>query len=1647
MSSEPQSDSTEVVSAKETPIEVDKTSVFKAPARVKVALQLMYLDPEGRERYFPLDTPVRIKLESGKELMPRPQCDMGSGAWGFKVKRSEQSFTVEIVFDEETYIVNEPLGLDRRVSLLSKRSEVDKFADTVAQRKKLRSEVDAAKGETTDTAEQAELETDFDKCSKQTAAYRVFELPKKITLKNTDWKVTSKYARHYKKAEFKFDLETDKPDEIGTRNVPCKLVLDPHWQYLRFEYFDRYYGHGDKQKHKPVSLPPILIEGYDGEPGKLDADVTKRAYKSRSNWVSGSTEYDATHCIPWIIQRSADGTTAAAKPDADTTLAFLTDDEHRYIKSVEPLRREFAKLEQADADKPCADRLRYYDLPAVWKSRLFWCRLSDEDQGEFKSMVTKQTSLKQPLALSLDDIVLVDKDLNPFNVTDEDERVAVFYHEFKKPDGAAGGRDGAKYSNEGVYKVGPTREDASNKARADAETAEIEKQKAPARKQAEDKAREEEKLKAARAELSPKQTAKVKRYGAQAEKMLEKRIQERAQTIVLSKSAEKRIKRKADQAANAVVLDMAKVTAAGDAAAGSADTASDKGKGYPYSQVELRGSKRNYVADYPHWTRLVIVEGDSFEAFAARTEQDTSKADDATRVVGARAGVRWVKSAKEKSPSEQFSPRPKATKKPFFSIQPFFEHEFDHSRFTTRKHNGSTPYLKRYKEWSGSGYDGGSPHYWPYSNDAKFQCGRFDTMLLRCCGHKDDDEKSTVLNFFRFSFKFTTTGSLKSGMATKAQQAEYKHKALVNIMQRWNGPDSYLPADRALVEPREKTTPETRFAAQVIRFLQEVPDARAHIRLEVVNQNRCDMGSYNGIGHFKDSSPNPGGDGDFAAAHECGHAGGLEDEYTERWTTPSYFQPSFRGHLPGDPFLPDGTHWAGVPGVSVSDADVAASSGSIMKNNVRPRARHFWMQAEWLQMLYDKKFQVKFNSYTYVVEHHKNNANSKLNSVTFQRTFAFWPRAMTAGADNLPTVDGKKPPRYNAFLYQLGTDYYTKQVLPAKSQSVASALSGVPTPSADAYDGLLIVQVNLDLDWNVSTDHVEIRDNLAKMTKRVAKAHNFRNWASFQAGAPFQFNRCLLHFSPRFIVTTFSNDHSYCEGLGITEKSEYDSKVSKIRQEHGFHVSVIVDQSTSKHSKKRGFDLSNPSEPSLYLTYRDPWGKAVAQRAKSVAGYGKLAWLLYNNHWQGGPYLALDYAREACALLANAISSEATGAAALTKATQCYDQCKAVATAAATEAGNPGADVDSVRTAADGAKGTDTSAQQIVDVLAETDADDSHNDAGFLSDYVNLASSIAEVVFVVKDGIRKIVEGKDHSRTKVTEALTRADAKINEVTPVTVKDKAIAEAVPDELRTAVTSKATTGTPKPKDVRDEVESKGTTLKNQADQALQRAKAELTRATPPPIDAASVKGKALSATVPAAITTAANAPAATAQAVHDAVESAVHTLKEQCDKALTRADEELKRIKPADVRGAVYAGWVPGEVSLAVKKESERSGATPKSVRDKVKDWLDGHPAAGDASEASTYAWDLVYIVEDVRDAAKKKYDDIQSSIVDRLDVPQTDEVYRAAYDEADAKFLPEFSKHMRQWLGLATDHDLTPADYENIVKNVADPPVGIAMSNA
>lgn len=368
------------------------------PKGILVFLKLTYIGPEDAktEHIFPPDFPVTVVWKDNSTHVAK----VGKGGVvQFSTPRSQGPFTLK--FDTpDVYVSAGPAGSTGQ-------EKTGTVADTGA-------------------------------FHKQNACF--FKAPAQWTLKQSDW--TAIAAPHYDAANFVFNLPVGLFGvTLGSSGAPETLRFDPHWTYVRFEFFDRYFGHSD-HNHKRINIPATLIDGWRSGAAMGDPDT-------RSHWTIRDDQLEkAVHAIPWILQFKEDRS-SDSKPDKDIHLGFQTG-ASTFVISDSATARKIDAVTEADKLKASAERLKLYDLPPKWKSRNYYTRFSDgtgeffDKASTFEDKIKASTSADARLAFSLDDIVLTDASKQQLTLTASDN-VAIFFHRFVHADEAG------KTSPIGIY--------------------------------------------------------------------------------------------------------------------------------------------------------------------------------------------------------------------------------------------------------------------------------------------------------------------------------------------------------------------------------------------------------------------------------------------------------------------------------------------------------------------------------------------------------------------------------------------------------------------------------------------------------------------------------------------------------------------------------------------------------------------------------------------------------------------------------------------------------------------------------------------------------------------------------------------------------------------------------------------------------------------------------------------------------------------------------------------------------------------------------------------------------------------------------------------------------------------------------------------
>lgn len=417
----------------ESPCEIGTSPLVVNALRVH--LKLVWKDPDkaAPAHVFPLDFPVTVVFGDGSTTDLKVAAD---GKLEFDVERSKRSFTLNFKFAVTQYLATatpatKGPGPERLVPESGVKAAV---ADS----------------------------------------YRVFSLPlnsgRNWELPDWDWKVDGignvGAVSIFNNNEFNH-LE-DVSVEVGLETAPVTMTLDPHWQYLRFEYFDRFFGHANHSS-KRIGIPPLVLEGFRQAPaaGSPPPDT-------RSNWIVNEADDDKRcQCLPWVLRRKADKT-PEAKPDAAVAIQLRTAP-GTFIQCTDPTTRTVVTVgaaastdpglnsgtaTNANLNQPNPQRLNFYDLPEVWLAQKYFTR-PPSGAGKFFENLTVEIPASanndpsQMLTFSLDDLVLCLPAGNgkptPLALNAATDRVAIFSHLF------ASDPANAKVSSLGLFDSDPAK--------------------------------------------------------------------------------------------------------------------------------------------------------------------------------------------------------------------------------------------------------------------------------------------------------------------------------------------------------------------------------------------------------------------------------------------------------------------------------------------------------------------------------------------------------------------------------------------------------------------------------------------------------------------------------------------------------------------------------------------------------------------------------------------------------------------------------------------------------------------------------------------------------------------------------------------------------------------------------------------------------------------------------------------------------------------------------------------------------------------------------------------------------------------------------------------------------------------------------------
>ena len=866
--------------------------------------QLKFKDPENKELTFPKGFPIHVYSGTNKvdTKVATLKAD-NDGKFDFELDRKWEWFTFK--FGDKSFISN-------------------------------------GNGKTTTTT----LKAWGDRAKLEKNGEKFFGPPETWGLIESIWKFSKEPeyidgTKAYKPDEGKIYVYDAKANNwvrrIGEKGAPIQMLLDPHWQFVRCEFFDRYYGHSDHGHERP-NTPPMTIEGYWGPAGKLAREGT-------SHWtLSADSVKDSVHCLPWIRQKDDTGK-KSEKPDKDALIQFETDAD-TFVISTDAKTRKLGKVPAGDARlKANADRLKLYDLPPVWKSKGYWARYlkgPNSYDGKFwedwdQPGLLKSRSKKTPVIFSLDDIVLTDSANVPLALAKAD-KFAIFYHRFAKAY-----NEKANLNEEGVYMP-----DAKEPF---------------------------------------------------------------------------------------------------------------------FSNIERKGAKFNYIADYPNWVRLVAGQSACFDAFDQRTSKD---------VFGARAAVRWYDPVTTGTPAgTAVAGWPADITKDYIVIGPEWGQK--HALTTSPFKGAATPTQR---------------------------IGRYDMVLVRCCDQLKGKELFLNMQYFRLNYNFlaaapknASKGAAGSAMAG-TPGTKFITDGLTALMKRWNGYDGASNPARTELLPQDK---KALHQGEVIYFLQPAAAlAGAHFRMDVFKgtaNDRAFMDSTNGVGQVTDNDFKA--DGSFTAdsftlAHELGHGGSLPDEYGEWWERCNHFGPGVANNIPADPFCDEGRDFD----LTGSLYKGGATPYPMMTMAVEMRNRYFWHNAEYSRKhttipLYTKTKHGSGSSYEeYKVPGHPNYPTE---------TYTYWPVR-----EKMNRASGKHG-KVDIYLHSLGKEHFTQKLMPK-----------------GPWDGAVSVLIKIDLTVPAAMNVQDVRDvirNAILTFNQTFSTSGTTKTVTDGGSKNLTFTKVVFRFSPRFLIS------------------------------------------------------------------------------------------------------------------------------------------------------------------------------------------------------------------------------------------------------------------------------------------------------------------------------------------------------------------------------------------------------------------------------------------------------------------------------------------------------------------------------------------------
>jgi hypothetical protein len=400
--------------------------------------------------------------------------------------------------------------------------------------------------------------------------------------------------------------------------------------------------------------------------------------------------------------------------------------------------------------------------------------------------------------------------------------------------------------------------------------------------------------------------------------------------------------------------------------------------------------------------------------------------------------------------------------------------------------------------------------------------------LLRCCGRDGAVEEFFLLQFMNALFNFSPAPDPRGRftLLTRPPSPEdariQVRDCLLDVVRRWNGGDD-LNGAPVYFEVGSPMTARGRYALLLpggVDVSQRSPEP-GELRINVYDTGRSNQGGP--VGSWTIDALTVDRHGWFTAAHEVGHALSLPDEYLNGDYEPSLGAP----HI-AESYRSPGTIYG-------------SDRSSIMVENRKPRARHYWHLVLWAR---------EKGCFSGVQEVAVRHGQAKFTAALTDR------KASCVQFPRLQVLDAPVGPLgiCDQFVYLTGRDEWTGRELGGAS-------------AERPFDGVISVRVKVVWDFAERSDFDDMSGLVGRAHQIVDTAFNRKLNLTVNAvleGAPVRLRvlfafRSLCRTSP-----TGPGASQYLEKdirypfLKPPDAVGYAERVKDLIQKHGVHAEITV---------------------------------------------------------------------------------------------------------------------------------------------------------------------------------------------------------------------------------------------------------------------------------------------------------------------------------------------------------------------------------------------------------------------------------------------------------------------------------------------------------